>query len=149
MTQFLITIQLVMKPLHQLIFTIFIMVFTTASSAQNDQDQAIQSRISEKGLYHVTITSWLNPLQLGRIHAWEAKITTADGTPVTDATIKVGGGMPIHNHGFPTQPEVTKQIKDGVYLIEGVKFSMRGPWILFLDITSNNKTDSVAFDINM
>ena len=138
-----------MKLLQQLFFIFCILILTRTAFAQDDQDQSSQSRISQKGLYNVTVTSWLKPLQLGRMHAWEAKISTADGKPVTDATIKIGGGMPIHNHGFPTQPEVTKQIKDGIYLIEGVKFSMRGPWILFLDITSNNKTDSVAFDINM
>ena len=138
-----------MKPLQQLFLACFILIFTTSSFALNDQDQSHQSRISQKGLYKVTVTSWLKPLTLGRMHAWEAQISTADGKPVTDAIIKVGGGMPIHNHGFPTQPEVTQQIKDGTYLIEGVKFSMRGPWVLFLDITSNNKTDSVAFDINM
>ena len=138
-----------MKPIQHLFFTFFLLIFITNSFAQDEQNQSNQSRISEKGLYKVTVSSWLNPLRLGRMHAWEATISTTDGKPVTDATIKVGGGMPTHNHGFPTQPEVTKQIKDGVYLIEGVKFSMRGPWILFLDITSNNKTDSVAFDINM
>lgn len=138
-----------MKQIQQLFFTFFLLTFFTNSFSQGDQSQGNQSRISQKGLYKVTVKSWLNPLQLGRMHAWEAKITTADGQAVTDAIIKVGGGMPIHNHGFPTQPEATKQISEGIYLIEGVKFSMRGPWLLFLDITSNNKTDSVAFDINM
>ena len=138
-----------MKTLKQLLFAFTLLTMSASSSAVDATDQGTQTRISEKGLYHVTVTSWLKPLRLGRMHAWEANVTTADGKPVTDAEIKVGGGMPIHNHGFPTQPEATKQIKDGVYLIEGVKFSMRGPWLLFLDITSNNKTDSVAFDINM
>lgn len=111
--------------------------------------QGTQTRLSSDGLYEVTIDSRLKPLQLGRMHAWVATIKTADGTPVTGAEIKVGGGMPIHNHGFPTEPQVTRETGTGEYLIEGVKFSMRGPWVIFLDITANDQTDSVAFDIDM
>jgi hypothetical protein len=138
-----------MKTIHQLFIAIVTLIISTSAFAEVNTDQSKQTRISQNGHYNVTVTSWLKPLRLGRMHAWEAQVSTTDGKPVTDAKIKVGGGMPIHNHGFPTQPEVTKQLKDGVYLIEGDKFSMRGPWIIFLDITSNNKTDSVAFDINM
>lgn len=123
---------------------------TSFSSLQAaDQDQLIQTRISSNGTYEVTIESWLKPLKLGRMHAWTANIRTSGGTPVTNASIKVGGGMPIHNHGFPTEPEMTKQVEPGVYLIEGIKFSMHGPWIILLDITVDDKTDTVAFDINM
>ncbi|WP_207891883.1 FixH family protein [Thiogranum longum] len=107
------------------------------------------TRTSSEGLYEVTIESRQNPLQLGRMHAWTATIRTPEGAPVTGARIKVGGGMPIHNHGFPTEPEVTRELEAGVYLIEGVKFSMRGPWVIFLDITAGDQSDSVAFDIDM
>jgi len=83
------------------------------------------------------------------MHAWTANIRTAAGKPVTNASIKIAGGMPIHNHGFPTQPEMTEQIEPGLYLIEGFKFSMGGPWIILLDITTDDQSDTVAFDINM
>ncbi len=138
-----------MKTLYPLGIAFFLFFSHPVFAESTDQDQANQTRISSNGTFHVTVDSWLKPLKLGRMHAWTADITTEDGQPVTDAVIKVGGGMPIHNHGFPTQPEVTRQIEDGKYLIEGVKFSMRGPWVLFLDITSMGKSDSVAFDITM
>ena len=83
------------------------------------------------------------------MHAWQAEIKTSDGKPVAGAKIKIGGGMPIHNHGFPTQPIMTSEKEPGLYILEGFKFSMRGPWIIYLDISANGKTDSVAFDINM
>lgn len=140
----------IMKPLHTILVTLFLSVFCLQSVAAAKMDeQTTQTRTSGNGLYEVTVDSYLKPLQLGRMHAWTASIRTADGAPVTDAEIRVGGGMPIHNHGFPTQPEMTKQLEDGVYLLEGFKFSMRGPWVMILDITSGDTTDSVAFDIDM
>lgn len=138
-----------MKTLSLSLIILCFLLSNHAFAESPNQDQTNQTRISTNGTFHVTVDSWLKPLKLGRMHAWTADISTEDGKPVTDAVIKVGGGMPIHNHGFPTQPEVTKQIENGKYLIEGIKFSMGGPWVLFLDITSNGETDSVAFDINM
>ena len=133
------------------IFVTFLLLsFSSFGSVQAaDQEQTKQSRLSSNGRYEVTIESWLKPLKLGRMHAWAANIRTIDGKPVTNAAIKVAGGMPIHNHGFPTQPEMTEQVEPGLYLIEGFKFSMSGPWIILLDITVDNNTDTVAFDINM
>ena len=124
-------------------------LFVFAGSGFAQDDQSTQSRTSSDGLYDVTVDSQLKPLQLGRMHAWTVIIKTPDDKPVTNASITVGGGMPVHNHGFPTNPEVTRTLDEGVYLIEGVKFSMRGPWVMFLEITANEQTDSVAFDIDM
>ena len=140
-----------MKPyISKTFFIILLFTLSGFISAQSENsEQTKQTRISSDGNYEVTIESWLKPLRLGRMHAWAANIRTTDGKPVTNATIKVGGGMPIHNHGFPTEPEMTEQVDPGVYLIEGFKFSMSGPWIILLDITVDNKTDTVAFDINM
>ncbi len=121
----------------------------TISIAASDEDQTTQTRTSSEGLFNVTITSSLNPLELGKMHSWTATILTADNTLVTDAEISISGGMPIHNHGFPTQPLMTQQIEDGVYLLEGFKFSMGGPWLIVLDINTDDQTDTVAFDIDM
>jgi hypothetical protein len=133
------------------IFLTVLLLASSELSIANDtnQDQTKLTRISSDGLYTVTIESLRKPLVLGQMHAWTANIQTTNKKPVTNASIKIGGGMPIHNHGFPTEPEMTKQIEPGVYLMEGFKFSMHGPWIILLNITVDNKTDSVAFDINM
>ncbi len=134
----------------KIFLTVLLFSLPGLSNAANDsQDQTKQTRISSDGLYTVTIESYLKPLKLGRMHAWTADIRTADGKPVTSASIKVAGGMPIHNHGFPTTPEMTQQTEPGVYLIEGFKFSMHGPWIILLNITVDDKTDTVAFDIDI
>ena len=138
-----------MKNTIKTLLTLLLISFFSLAHAQTDSEQTKQTRISSNGLYHVTIESYLKPLKLGRMHAWIANIRTADGKLVTDASIKVSGGMPIHNHGFPTQPEMTKQTEPGLYLIEGFKFSMGGPWIILLDISTDSQSDTVAFDINM
>lgn len=128
---------------------LFLFGLTGCVVAGDAQETNDFTRISSEGLYRVSIDSHLKPLELGRLHAWTVTISSPDGTPVKDAEIMVGGGMPIHNHGFPTQPRVTREMEDGVYLVEGVKFSMHGPWVIFLDITANEQTDSVAFDIDL
>jgi len=115
----------------------------------NATEQTTQTRTSSNGKYSVTIDSYMKPLRLGRMHAWTADIRDADDKPVDNVAIKISGGMPIHNHGFPTEPEMTKQLEPGKYLLEGFKFSMGGPWVIILDITLDGETDSVAFDVNM
>ena len=44
--------------------------------------------------------------------------------------------MPQHGHGLPTRPQVTRELADGTYLIEGMKFSMTGWWEIKLAIDS-------------
>lgn len=130
------------------LISLLIIAYSVTTNAMAG-DQTKQTRISSDGYYSVTIESWLKPLRLGQIHAWTVEIKDVKGQPVRDAEIKIGGGMPIHNHGFPTQPIMTKEVEPGRYLLEGFKFSMGGPWVIYLDISADNHSDSVAFDINM
>ena len=64
-----------------------------------------------------------------------------------NAEIVVNGGMPQHDHGFPTSPQVTEELGDGEYLVEGVKFNMAGWWEMTLAITANGQSDSITFNI--
>jgi len=105
------------------------------------------TKLTEDELFQVTISSNLDPLSLNEIHSWTVHVETADGEAVENAEIAVDGGMPDHNHGFPTAPEITEEIGGGEYLLEGVKFSMAGWWELKLDITAGEQSDSVTFNI--
>jgi hypothetical protein len=94
----------------------------------------------------------LHPLgdrdRINQMQAWEARVTTADGKPVSGARIEVGGGMPQHGHGLPTRPAVTRALDDGRYVIGGVKFSMSGWWELKLKIDSaNGGQDDATFNV--
>jgi hypothetical protein len=71
------------------------------------------------------------------------RLADAQGQPVKGARFSVGGGMPQHGHGFPTQPRVTREFEDGSYLLEGMKFSMSG----WLGIEAAPGPDRVTFNI--
>jgi hypothetical protein len=63
--------------------------------------------------------------------------------------IMVSGDMPEHGHGLPTEPEVTEEIEPGVYLLEGMKFSMPGWWEVKLHIKAGTREDSVTFNLQL
>ena len=54
--------------------------------------------------------------------------------------------MPQHGHGLPTRPQVTRELADGTYLLEGMKFSMTGWWEIKLAIQSTEGSDKVTFN---
>ena len=105
-------------------------------------------RASAKGLYTATLEP-REPLALRKLQAVAVRVRDASGRPVADAVISVGGGMPEHRHGLPTQPRVTRALGDGVYEIEGVRFSMGGWWELKLAIESAAGADSVTFNLGL
>lgn len=77
------------------------------------------TRMTEQGVYHVSVISDLDPAALNQIHSWTLHVETPDGEPIENAEITLDGGMPQHDHGFPTTPKVTKSLGNGDYLIEG------------------------------
>lgn len=102
---------------------------------------------SEQGRYRVSYQSGLEPIPINQLHSWRLHVATPDGQPVTDATIQVDGDMPQHGHGLPTRPQVTQNLGNGDYLVEGLKFHMHGWWIVEFDITSGGETDHVVFNL--
>lgn len=106
-----------------------------------------REKASAAGLYAVAIEPELNPVQQGSLHAWIVTLATPQGSPVTDAEIAVGGGMPQHGHGLPTAPQSAGHIGEGRYRIEGVRFNMSGWWVLKFAITSPAGVDEAEFNI--
>lgn len=86
---------------------------------------------------------------LNSIHQWRLVLTDLNGKAVAGANIEVGGHMPGHVHGLPTQPRVTEELAPGVYLVDGVKFQMRGWWVMSFKIHSSiaAQNDSLAFNV--
>ena len=105
-------------------------------------------RTSELHRYTATLQP-IEVLRVRRMQTVSVRITGADGRAVDDATITVDGGMPEHGHGLPTQPRVTRALGDGVYEIEGLRFSMGGWWELKLAIASSAGADNVTFNLNL
>lgn len=96
--------------------------------------------------YHVAVLPLAEPVPINKIHAWEIRLRTPSGEPVSGAKIGVGGGMPQHGHGFPTQPRVTRDLGNGRYLLEGMKFSMPGWWEISLTVATASDSDDVTFN---
>jgi hypothetical protein len=104
-------------------------------------------RTSKSGLYTATLRP-IEPLRRRKLQAVQVVITDANGAPLQDADITIDGGMPQHGHGLPTQPRVTRHVGDGVYQIDGVRFSMGGWWEFRLSVTTDSGTDLVTFNLN-
>ncbi|MBN9253014.1 MAG: FixH family protein [Mesorhizobium sp.] len=108
-----------------------------------------RSKPTANGLFVATIRPDGPEPTVGPIGTWILAVTKPDGTPVSGATITVGGGMPQHNHGFPTQPQVSTAPDPGQYRIEGVKFSMPGLWEMRLIIEAGTERDEAFFNIRL
>ncbi len=105
------------------------------------------TRPSNHGVYQVSYTPRRTPIVINQIHAWTIHVATPDGQPVADATITVDGDMPQHGHGLPTRPQVTKQLGNGDYLVEGMKFQMGGWWVVDFTIDRAGQHDTVRFNM--
>ena len=106
------------------------------------------SRWSEKRLFEVSYTATPSPVPLLTTHTWTVTIADGEGRRVRDATVTVLGGMPEHDHGFPTTPQI-KPLGDGRYLVEGLKFHMPGDWVVILRIQAGASSDSVRFELHL
>ena len=106
------------------------------------------TQVSATQLYKVTMTP-AESIKVGKLHSWNIRVMTADGTPVDSAKITVDGGMPQHGHGLPTRPLVTKQLGDGRHLVEGMKFNMGGWWVVKFEVASAQGSDIVTFNLKL
>ena len=106
------------------------------------------TRWSTKHLFEVGYVSTPSPVPLLQVHRWTLTIVDAAGQPVTGATITVDGGMPAHAHGLPTTPQV-KDLGNGRYLVEGLKFHMPGAWVVGFRIKAGAAVDAVKFDLQL
>lgn len=111
--------------------------------------QAADTWSSDARHFQVSYTSDVAPIEINRMHGWTLTVLRADGSPVDGARIAVSGGMPSHNHGLPTAPRVTRELGDGRYRIDGLRFHMRGEWALRLVIDDGSVRDSVTIPLTL
>jgi YtkA-like len=105
--------------------------------------------VSEEGHF---VGSWSSdpavpPINL--VHQWILHIATPGGAAVEGASITVGGDMPAHGHGMPTQPEVTADLGGGDYRVEGMAFQMGGYWIIDVTVTAGGDSDLIRFGLEL
>ena len=99
--------------------------------------------------YEVRFDSQPKPIVINQIQSWVMYLQTGDGLCVKGAEITVIGGMPEHNHGFPTVPLVRPGANDCEYLVEGLRFHMSGRWEMSFNIKAGAKTDTLMVSLDL
>jgi hypothetical protein len=125
--------------------TVLAAALTACGTPPKDLDLSLRHP-SAQGRYVVQMEPPAAAPAINQIHAWQIKVSSPDGTPVHNARIAVDGGMPQHGHGLPTRPQVTRELADGTYVMEGMKFSMTGWWEIKLAIDGPAGADRVTFN---
>jgi hypothetical protein len=76
-------------------------------------------------------------------------VENAGGGAIDAAKITIDGGMPQHGHGLPTKPLVTRQLGNGDYRVEGMKFNMGGWWVVKFRVNATPGADSLVFNLKL
>lgn len=106
-----------------------------------------RTQTSEKGLFTATIEPAADPIAVNQMHSWTVAIAVADGSPVDAAAVTIDGGMPQHGHGLPTAPQVTEDLGDGRFAVEGMKFNMGGWWVVNVHVETAQGADVATFNL--
>ena len=106
------------------------------------------SGVTDKG-FKIEIYSELSPLSINTIHSWHIRVLDRDDEILELEELIVFGGMPEHDHGLPTQPEVTMRLDNGDYLLEGLRFHMQGRWELQVEFQYAGADDTAIIDFEL
>jgi len=108
-----------------------------------------QVRVLQSDGLVVALESQQQPVPLNQMHSWVITLRTPEGVPMEGASIAVEGGMPEHDHGLATSPQVTTSLGEGRYLLEGVRFHMAGEWVLKLQIEHQSRQYSATVALRL
>ena len=106
------------------------------------------SGVTDKG-FTIEIYSELSPLSINTMHSWHIRVLDRDDQILELEELNVFGGMPEHDHGLPTQPQVTRRLDNGDYLLEGVRFHMQGHWELQIEFQYAGVDDTAIIDFDL
>ena len=106
------------------------------------------SGVTDKG-FTIEIYSELSPLSINTMHSWHIRVLDRDDQILELEELNVFGGMPEHDHGLPTQPQVTRRLDNGDYLLEGVRFHMQGHWELQVEVQYAGADDTAIIDFEL
>lgn len=119
------------------------------SALQASEDTTVDLQATTASGISVEIISELSPIAINRIHSWRLSLTNASREPVSGANLTISGGMPDHDHGLPTLPQITEQVEAGFYLLEGIRFHMPGRWQITLTIIHSNSIETAVLDFRL
>jgi len=96
--------------MRNILLALMTLIICTSTYAEKDY---ATKKLSDNKLFLVSYESKLEPIEINHLHAWIIHIQDTERKNINDATIKiVSGGMPEHNHGFPTTPQITKSLSN-------------------------------------
>jgi YtkA-like protein len=124
------------------------MIHGTGAKRPAASEFGLGPRSSAAGRYTATLEP-ATPLRPRRMQTVRVTVRDAEGRAIDEAQISVDGGMPQHGHGLPTRPRVTRNLGDGIYEIEGVRFNMGGWWEFKLAIAGSRGADTVTFNLGL
>ena len=99
--------------------------------------------------FRVSLRPHQGTIELDQLHSWIIHVADENGNPVDGAELSLEGGMPDHDHGLPTEPQITENLGDGDYLLDGVRFNMPGWWQFTITVSANGIADHAVFDFTL
>lgn len=130
-----------------------ILATTIMASAPINAQSLVLSAATEPPGLRISMHSQLTPIPLNQMHNWIIDINPDDSTvsieALPHAVISISGGMPAHNHGLATSPQITEYLGNGRYLLEGVRFHMAGEWTLQLQIQLDQNTYTALLELTL
>ena len=124
------------------------MIRGTGANRPAASEFGLGPRASAEGRYVATLEP-AKPLRPRQMQTVRVSVRDAEGRAIEEAEISIDGGMPQHGHGLPTRPRVTRNLGDGIYEIEGVRFNMGGWWEFKLAIAGSRGADTVTFNLEL
>jgi hypothetical protein len=124
------------------------MIHGTGAKRPAASEFGLGQRSSAGGRYVATLEP-ARPLRPRQMQTVRVTVRDAEGHAIDDAQISIDGGMPQHGHGLPTRPRVTRNLGDGMYEIEGVRFNMGGWWEFRLAIAGSRGADTITFNLDL
>ncbi len=84
------------------------------------------TRMSDKGLFQVHLSSDVLPIPIRRSHIWTVQVSNQGGGSVYGAWAEISHAAPEHHDKPLAQPWVAATDDPGIYKINGVCFSKSG-----------------------
>ncbi len=100
-------------------------------------------------IFEVTLGPQDGPIRINTVQKWIVSIQDASGRKIHSANVQIDGGMRGHGHGLPTQPQITENLGEGRYLIEGLRLNMVGAWTLMIGVELLERRDVATFEFEI
>jgi hypothetical protein len=127
---------------------VMMMMHGTGAKRPAASEFGLGPRPSAGGRYVATLEP-AKPLRPRQMQTVRVTVRDTEGRAIDEAQISIDGGMPQHGHGLPTRPRVARNLGDGMYEIEGVRFNMGGWWEFKLAIAGSRGADTVTFNLDL